>query len=66
MGLLPPALASPLAKLERFGLFIIIALLFVPRWIGNELGIDLDFMGTLIGGMVTFLFRAVVGIAGLQ
>lgn len=66
VGLLPPALASPLAKLERFGLFIIIALLFVPRWIGNELGIDLDFMGTLIGGMVTFLFRAVVGIAGLQ
>lgn len=66
VGLLPPAVASPLARLERFGLFIIIALLLVPRWIGNELGIDLDVIGTLVGGMVTFLFRAVVGMVGLQ
>ncbi len=66
VGLLPPAVASPLARLERFGLFIIIALLLVPRWIGNELGIDLDVIGTLVGGTVTFLFRAVVGMVGLQ
>ena len=66
VGLLPRALASPLAKLERFGLFIIIALLFLPRWIGGELGINLDVMGSLIGGVVMFLFRAVIGMAGLQ
>jgi len=66
VGLLPPAVASPLARLERFGLFIIIALLLVPRWIGNELGIDLDVIGALVGGTVTFLFRAVVGMVGLQ
>ena len=66
VGLLPPAVASPLARLERFGLFIIIALLLVPRWIGNELGIDLDVIGTLVGGTVMFLFRAVVGMVGLQ
>ncbi len=66
VGLLPRAIASPLAKLERFGLFIISALLFVPRLLGNELGVDLDVMGTLIGGTVMFLFRVVIGIAGLQ
>ena len=66
VGLLPPAIASPLAKLERFGLFIIIALLFVPRWLGNEVGSDLDIIGNWVGGTVRFLFGAVVGIAGLQ
>ncbi len=66
VGLLPPAIASPLATLERFGLFIIIALLFVPRWIGNELGADLDIIGSWVGGTVMFLFRVVVGMAGLQ
>lgn len=66
VGLLPPAIASPLAKLERFGLFIIIALLFIPRWLGNEVGADLDIIGSWVGDTVMFLFSAVVGIAGLQ
>ncbi len=66
VGLLPRSVAEPLARLERFGLFIIIALLFVPRWIGNEMGVDLDVIGTLVGGMVMFLFRVVLGIAGLH
>ena len=66
VGLLPPAIASPLAKLERFGLFIIIGLLFIPRWLGNEVGADLDIIGSWVGDTVMFLFSAVVGIAGLQ
>jgi Zn-dependent protease len=66
VGLLPRVVAEPLARLERFGLFIIIALLFVPRWIGSEMGVDLDVVGSLVGGMVMFLFRVVVGIAGLH
>ncbi len=66
VGLLPRSVAEPLARLERFGLFIIIALLFVPRWLGNEMGVDLDVIGTLVGGMVMFLFRVVLGIAGLH
>ncbi len=66
VGLLPPALARPLAKLERFGLFIIIALLLLPRWLGDELGVDLDVIGMVIGGTVGFLFRVIVGMAGFQ
>ena len=66
VGLLPPAIARPLAKLERFGLFIIIALLLLPRWLGDELGVDLDVIGLVIGGTVSFLFRAIVGMAGFQ
>ena len=66
VGLLPSVIASPLAKLERFGLFIIIALLFVPRWLGNEVGAALDIIGSWVGGTVMFLFDAIVGIAGLQ
>ncbi len=66
VGLLPPAIARPLAKLERFGLFIIIALLLLPRWLGDELGVDLDVIGLVIGGTVSFLFRVIVGMAGFQ
>ncbi len=66
VGLLPPAVATPLAKLERFGLFIIIALLLLPRWLGDELGVDLDVIGLVIGGTVSFLFRVIVGMAGFQ
>ncbi len=64
VGLLPRAVAMPLAKLERFGLFIIIALLLVPRWLGGELGVDLDVIGFVIGGMVDFLFQVIAGMAG--
>ena len=66
VGLLPQAIASPLAKLERFGLFIIIALLFIPRWLGSEVAADLDIIGSWVGGTVMFLFGVVVGITGLQ
>ena len=66
VGLLPSAMASPLAKLERFGLFIIIAMLFVPRWLENEVGSDLDIIGSWVGGTVMFLFDAVFEIAGLH
>lgn len=64
VGLLPRSLASPLASLERFGLFIIIALLFIPRWLGSELGLNLDVIGTVIGGIVGFLFRVIAGVTG--
>jgi Zn-dependent protease len=64
VGLLPRSLASPLASLERFGLFIIIGLLFIPRWVGGELGLNLDVIGTVIGGIVGFLFRVIAGVTG--
>lgn len=48
VGLLPNKLAFPLARLERYGLLIVVGLLFILPWIGREAGVDLDIVGTVI------------------
>jgi Zn-dependent protease len=50
VAVLPPNLASPLARLERAGFVIILVALFVLPLLGNSLGIDLDIFRWLIGG----------------
>jgi Zn-dependent protease len=64
VGLLPRALAHPLAQLERFGLLIIIAMLFILPMIGRQLGVSLDVLPWLIGGPVEFLFKIIAWMAG--
>jgi len=39
VGLLPRPLAMPLARLERFGIFILIGVLFLLPWLLSEVGI---------------------------
>ncbi len=41
VGLLPRRLALRLARLERWGIFVVIGVLLVLPTIGNSLGIDL-------------------------
>jgi Zn-dependent protease len=48
VGLLPDALAFPLARLERHGILIVIGFLFVLPWLGREIGLNLDFTDTVI------------------
>src|SRR6266851_7014978 len=50
VGLLPDALAFPLARLERYGIFILVALLILLPLIGQIIGMNLDILGWLIGG----------------
>ncbi len=64
VGLLPRHLALPLARLERFGMFIIIGALFILPFIGGRLGVDLDIFRWLIGGPVDYLFRLVAFLTG--
>lgn len=42
VGLLPPMLAYPLARVERYGLFLVIGLLFLLPYVGDWLGLDLN------------------------
>jgi Zn-dependent protease len=42
VGLLPDALASPLARLEPYGLVILIGVLFILPMIGAQMGVDLN------------------------
>jgi Zn-dependent protease len=64
VGLLPDALAQPLARLERWGLLIIIGMLFILPFIGAQLGVNLSVFRWLVGGPVFFLVRLIETITG--
>ncbi len=64
VGLLPRALALPLAQLERYGMAIIIGLLFLLPLVGAQLGIDLNVLGWLLSGPARFLGDAIIRLTG--
>jgi Zn-dependent protease len=64
VGLLPDALAVPLAKLEPAGILIVIGGLFLLPLLGRQLGINIDIFSWLIGEPAGALVRAIMGVAG--
>ena len=64
VGLLPLGIARPLARMERFGLFVIIGVLFILPYAGREFGVDLNVFPWLIGEPVRFLMGVIAGLAG--
>ena len=58
VGLLPKPLALPLAKLEPYGLVLLIGLLIVLPMLGAQLGIDLNFISVGIARAT----RAIIGV----
>ena len=64
LGLLPRQLAMPYAKLERYGMAIIIGLLIVPPFIGSQIGMKLDLLPWLILTPVEFLIDSILTLAG--
>ena len=66
VGLLPKYFSYQLAKLERYGLFIIIGALFILPLIGKELGIQLEPIHWFIRYVSNFLLIIISTITGLQ
>jgi Zn-dependent protease len=64
VGLLPGVLAAPLARLERYGMLIIIGLLFIVPMLGVQLGMDLNIVGWLLGGPVDAIIGTILRITG--
>ena len=64
LGLLPRPLAVPYAKLERYGMAIIIGLLIVPPLIGAQMGMKLDLLPWLILAPVEILIDWILTLAG--
>jgi Zn-dependent protease len=64
VGLLPDVLAVPLARLERYGMLIIIGLLFIVPMVGAQLGRDLNIVGWLLGGPVDAVIGAILRLTG--
>ena len=48
VGVLPDALARPLARLERYGMVILIGVLFVLPMLGRQFGVDLNVVTRLV------------------
>ncbi len=63
-GLLPRPLAYRFARVERYGMLVLIGLLFLAPIVGTQLGIDLNLLNWVLGPPVDFVFNAIVAITG--
>ena len=66
VGLLPPELARQLARIERAGMIIILAALFILPWIGGKMGLDLNIFRWLIGEPTAYLMDLVFSLTGVR
>jgi Zn-dependent protease len=64
VGLLPDALAFPLARLERYGMLILLLFLFVLPYVGEQTGYNLNILAWLIGVPAQALIHFVLAITG--
>jgi Zn-dependent protease len=64
VGLLPRVLAYPLARLEPYGMPILLLLLFVLPWIGHQIGVNLNILAYVIGVPMQALIEFVLRITG--
>jgi Zn-dependent protease len=64
VGLLPDAIAFPLARLERYGLLILIGALFLLPFVGAQLGLDLNIFRWLIGVPAGALIELIATLTG--
>jgi len=64
VGLLPRALAGPVARLEPYGMMILIGLLFILPLVGGQLGLDLNVVGWLLRGPMDAVIDGVLRLTG--
>jgi len=66
VGLLPKYFSYQFAKLERYGLFIIITAIFILPLIGKEIGIKLEPVHWYIKSISSFFINIIAILTGLQ
>ena len=64
VGLLPRTLALPLARLERWGLLILIGGLFLLPWLGSMIGLNLNLFQWLILTPIEWLWPIYSALSG--
>jgi Zn-dependent protease len=64
VGILPKAIAAPVARMEPYGLVILIGLLIVLPMLGAQLGIDLNFLSRLIAIATSAILNAIIHLTG--
>jgi Zn-dependent protease len=64
VGLLPDALAVQLARLEPYGMIILIGVLFILPLLGAQLGIDLNFVWQLVQRSTDIIIGGILWLTG--
>src|SRR5262245_22973127 len=65
VGVLPGSVASPLARLEPYGIFILIGLLFILPMVGAQLGIELSIVSRVIGSATDAIIGGILRLTGV-
>lgn len=64
VGLLPRPLALPLARLEPFGMLILIGLLILLPLAGSQFGLNLDVISVILGTLIGYVKQLVLLVTG--
>jgi Zn-dependent protease len=64
VGLLPRPLAIPLARLEPYGMLILLGLLILLPVIGAQLGLNLDVISTILRTLTGYVISALLFVTG--
>ena len=64
VGFLPDVLATPLRRLEPYGLMILIGLLFILPVLGAQLGVDLNIIWQLVQRSTGIIVDAILKLTG--
>ena len=64
VGLLPRPLAIPLARLEPFGMLILIGFLILLPWAGSQFGLNLDVISAILRRSTDLIIRFILVLTG--
>jgi Zn-dependent protease len=64
VGLLPRFLGMPLARLEPFGMLILIGILILLPLVGSQFGLNLDVISTVLRASTDYIIRLVLILTG--
>jgi Zn-dependent protease len=64
VGLLPNALAIPLSRLEPYGMLILIGFLIILPLLGNQLGLNLDIISSILRTATGYVIQLLLTVTG--
>jgi Zn-dependent protease len=64
VGLLPNVLAVPLARLEPYGMLILIGILILLPLLGSQLGLNLDVISVILRTLTGYVLRLLLMVTG--
>jgi Zn-dependent protease len=64
VGILPKAIAAPVARVEPYGLAILIGLLIILPMLGAQVGVDLNFLSHLIAIATRAIIDTIIQLTG--